>query len=320
MTSNSPLLSQLAAASRRAARAAYAALPGKQVVFERLRGRLPEHVFQHLHFHGEVNIALAPGKSIRMRHYGYSIENRLFWRGIDAGFEPATLAIWRTLAPHARGVLDIGANTGVFALVARALSSEARVVAVEPVARIFEKLVANVGRNDMDVVCICEAISDTVGVGTFVDPGSEHLYTVVIEQQTAQAPETPSRGHRRSVALTTVDALVERLALDNVDLVKLDVESHEPAALRGAEKTLKHLRPTLLVEIWNDGVGEAVDAILRPVGYSAYKISDRERLLTLCATTRTERTSNFLFVPSEQRELVESRLRSKAPIPLTFVG
>lgn len=315
MARNVPQLDQLA---KRAARAAYASIPGKQLVFERLRGRLPEPLFQHLHFRGDIVVPIGAGKTLRMRHYGYKIENRLFWGGIDVGFEPTTVALWRTLAPHARGVLDIGANTGVFALLARALSPTAAVVAVEPVARIFEKLVSNVALNDMDVICLCEAVSDTVGVGSFVDPGTEHLYTVTVEHGSTGAPG--NGGHRRTVALTTIDAMVQRLGLSHVDLVKLDVESHEPAALRGARNTLERLRPSLIVEIWNDAIGKTVDDAIRPLGYEAYSIDEQARIITRSSQTTATRTTNFLFVPKELVPEVESRLATESPIAVEIAG
>jgi FkbM family methyltransferase len=305
-------------ASRRVARAAYSAIPFKQALFQPLRGKLPRSVFQHLHFRGDFDLPLGPGRSIRLRHYGYAIENRLYWWGPDAGWEPTTLAIWRTLSPHARGVIDVGANTGLFALVARRLSPHAAVVAVEPVARVFEKLVANVGLNDLDIVCVCEAISDTVGVGTFVDPDTEHLYTITIEKDRGEA--TAGTARRRSVTMTTVDALVERLGLAHVDLLKLDVESHEPESLAGARHTLEQLRPSLIVEIWNDDIGTAVDAILKPLGYAGYSIDEAGRRVTHRSRTVTTGTSNYLFVPEEARQVAESRLRSEAPFSLTVEG
>jgi FkbM family methyltransferase len=316
MDHNAPLLDRLVsvstAASRKAVRALYAAVPGKQLMFEPLRGKLPNSVFQHLHFCGEISISVG-ARAIRMRHYGYQIENALYWQGIDTAWEPTTMAVWRTLAAHARSVLDIGANTGLFALVAQALNPSATVVAVEPVARIYEKLAHNVALNGMGIVCVCEGVSDTVGLGTFVDPGTAHFYTITIEQGAGESAGLEPGANRRTVALTTIDALSERLGLGHVDLVKLDVESHEPAALSGATKTLRHHRPNLIVEIWNDSVGAAVDAILRDAGYLGYRISESAKTLTLCDVTRTEGTANFLFVPAENRDVVESRLRTEAP-------
>ncbi|HWS48188.1 MAG TPA: FkbM family methyltransferase, partial [Acidimicrobiia bacterium] len=46
-----------------------------------------------------------------------------------------------------------------------------------------------------------------------------------------------------------IDAIVDRLGLDRVDLVKLDIEGHELPALRGAGKTLARFEPTVVAEM-----------------------------------------------------------------------
>jgi ribosomal protein L11 methylase PrmA len=50
------------------------------------------------------------------------VENDLFWAGYAGNWERVSLALWRDLARDARCVLDVGANSGVFALAAAAVS------------------------------------------------------------------------------------------------------------------------------------------------------------------------------------------------------
>jgi FkbM family methyltransferase len=49
------------------------------------------------------------------------------------------------------------------------------------------------------------------------------------------------------IDLQSLDAIVEELALDRVDVLKLDVEAAEVRALHGAKKTLNRFRPRLAV-------------------------------------------------------------------------
>ena len=56
------------------------------------------------------------------------------------------------------------------------------------------------------------------------------------------------------VRQTTVDIEVERLGLDRVDLLKIDVETLELAVLRGATATLRRDKPIVLVEVLNPAV------------------------------------------------------------------
>jgi FkbM family methyltransferase len=61
-------------------------------------------------------------------------------------------------------------------------------------------------------------------------------------------------GKRRAasglrVQLTTFDQRREALGLESVDVIKLDVEGAELHVLKGAERTIAHYRPTILLEV-----------------------------------------------------------------------
>ena len=47
----------------------------------------------------------------------------------------------------------------------------------------------------------------------------------------------------------TLDAAVEELGIQRVDLIKLDVDGHEPAVLRGAGATLARDAPDIVIEL-----------------------------------------------------------------------
>ncbi|MDQ3100590.1 MAG: methyltransferase, partial [Bacteroidota bacterium] len=70
---------------RRFGKKLYGLLPFKQTVFTLVRGliTLPEPIYRHLHFKGEFTVKLAEHARFKMHHWGYLIENRLFWQGID---------------------------------------------------------------------------------------------------------------------------------------------------------------------------------------------------------------------------------------------
>src|SRR5436305_6739082 len=121
----------------------YRALPLKREVFSLVRkfASPPEKVYRHLHFEGPFTVHWGRNK-FRMVHYGYQLENALFWEP-KGGWERESLRIWSELCTQADCIVDIGANTGVFALLAKTINPKARVIAFEPVARVFQKLVKN---------------------------------------------------------------------------------------------------------------------------------------------------------------------------------
>ena len=53
-----------------------------------------------------------------MNHFGLELENELFWAGLEGGWEKTSMSLWIKLVKASVVVLDIGANTGLNALVA----------------------------------------------------------------------------------------------------------------------------------------------------------------------------------------------------------
>ena len=58
-------------------------------------------------------------------------------------------------------------------------------------------------------------------------------------------------GGETSVRVERIDDVVDRLGLDRVDVIKLDVEGFEGPALDGASRTIRRHRPMLQVSIYH---------------------------------------------------------------------
>jgi FkbM family methyltransferase len=110
--------------------------------------------------------------------------------------------------------------------------------------------------------------------------------------------EFADRRHE-SVALTTLDVVVADLGLDDVALVKVDVEGAEGAVLDGAETVLARHRPHLLLEIEDRHTakyglaGAAVLERLAAQGYTPHVWTDGWRAVD--GLVPEER--NYLFRP-----------------------
>ncbi len=110
-----------------------------------------------------------------MFHYGYQLENELFWNNID-GWEKESLKCWINLAIKSNTIFDIGANTGVYSLLAKAVNPDSQVYAFEPIKRVFEKLEKNIQLNSYNIKTYCIAISEKTGTSVIWDYKSEHEY------------------------------------------------------------------------------------------------------------------------------------------------
>lgn len=139
-------------------------------------------------------------------------------------------------------VLDCGAHVGVFTGKALALGA-AKVVAIEPnptniecLRRNFEQEIAS-GR----VVVVPEAVWSSEGTLPL------HLGLSTSQDSLVRSVG----GGTLEIPATTIDRLVERLDLDKVDYIKMDIEGAEREALRGALMTLRRYRPRLMLDSYH---------------------------------------------------------------------
>ncbi len=261
------------AAVRSVLKRLYESVPFKQPVYRAVRRlvSLPEPIYRHLHFKGVIEVVISPTARFRIRHHGYMIENELFWNGFN-GWEKVSMELWSRLCRNSMVIVDIGANTGVYALAASAVNPEALVIAVEPVRRIFEKLEDNASLNGGRVKTVHAAATSHSGVSVLFDlPEREHVLSVSLNPQW----NSDNKELRPvKVPAITVTDLLAQFGAAKVDLLKIDVETHEAEVLRGFLEILRRDKPSMLIEILNDEVAAQVGAVLNGLGYEYFNIDD----------------------------------------------
>lgn len=142
--------------------------------------------------------------------------------------------------PH-RVSLDIGADLGEFTI-AMAASSRS-VIAFEPRPAQARDLAAMFDAVGAAVRVEAVALSD--------EPGTIAMRVVESEPGRSTIDTDNSLGDLTGDQIRVIDVPVKRLDdlnLDDVGLVKIDVEGHELAVLRGAAETLARNRPAIVVE------------------------------------------------------------------------
>lgn len=250
----------------------YDALPFKQALFSALRLLpVPQRIYQHLHFKGIITVRVPDHGSFRMHHHGYVIENEFFWRGIE-GWEKISSELWIRLCRRSNTIIDVGANTGVYALLARTVKPEATIIAVEPVERVFRKMAENIALNGGGIIALNAAATDQEGPTTLYDlAGTEHVLSVSLN-----ADFNP-HGSKVAVQVAgmTIAGIAERHALSRLDLLKIDVEGHEPQVLKGFADLLRRDRPSILLEVFNETVAAGVRPMVEGLGYLYYNIDEK---------------------------------------------
>jgi FkbM family methyltransferase len=280
----------------------YRAVPFKKELFSVVRAfyRPPKSVYQHLHFKGVFSVPVG-GSSFLLKHYGMDVENTIFWEGLESSWEGTSLSLWSRLCEDAQVILDVGANTGVYSLVAKAVNPRARVIAFEPVRRVFEKLEANCKLNGYDIECVEKALSNSDGKAKIYDVPSEHVYSVTVNRN-LHDPGVP-----------VIETEIETIRLSRfmethprpfkADLIKLDVETHEPEVLEGMGACLERDRPAMLVEILDDEVARRVEALVAGKGYLYYNIPETGTPRRQDRLTRSDDFNFLLCDPKTARKL-----------------
>ena len=233
----------------------YSLIPFKKQLFEtvRLFWTPPHSVYKHLHFTGTINLKIDNHGAFKMKHEGTEIENDLFWKGLTGGWEKISMQYWIRLCQNARVILDIGANTGVYSLVAKAVNPSAKVYAFEPLQQMFKKLCFNNELNRYDIVCVDMAASDREGKAIIYETGGDHVAAASLNAET--------RGDGVLNVETEIDVVtIDKFIMDNntgkIDLIKIDVETHEPSVLAGYRKYFSTHRPDFLIEVLSESVAE----------------------------------------------------------------
>jgi FkbM family methyltransferase len=250
----------------------YQAIPFKKEVFTIVKSawQPPENILKHLHFKGEIKINITEGKSFKMKHYGYMIENELFWKGIHHGWEKISLSLWMELCKTSAIIFDIGANTGIYSLVAKAVNPEARVYAFEPIKRVFEKLQYNISINAMEIIIEPCAISNIDGETYIYDSFDEHILSVSLNKDfNSNLNLTPVE-----IPVKKLDSIIEANNIPRIDLLKIDVETLEPQVIEGYKKYIAKHKPTILIEILNNAIAQKIEEALSSLDYLYFNIDE----------------------------------------------
>lgn len=271
-------------------------LPMKQPVYEIVRrlGRLPERVYRHLHFRGTIRVPLGLGVSIRLNHHGYQVENDLFWAGYGNGWEATSLRLWARLSRKARTVFDVGANTGVYSLAAKAMNPAAQVFAFEPVERIAFRLKDNVAQNDFDIEVVVAGVSERTGETVIYEPRTAHAYSASLNPDMLAGHADLAEVR---IAITRMDDFFDARGLTSADLFKIDVEKHEIEALSGFGDLIACYRPAFLIEILDRALGEKVESYFAGLNYVFYEIIETQCVRRVQTLGLSER--NYLICSEE---------------------
>jgi FkbM family methyltransferase len=263
-------------------------------------GVLPAGIWKRLPVSATFPVQMPDGATFQYTATPYdTIGRALYWSGLKV-WEGETTSVFYRLAREADTVLDIGANTGVFALIAGAANPCARVIAFEPAPNNFAKLEAHIRLNGWEDRCQArrEAVSNACGVAQFHLPFGEVPTSASLHVDGFRG----AAGRLIEVPMTTIDTVAAEVG--KIDLIKIDVEGFEDKALEGMQRVLADSRPDLIVECNPDGPYREVEAILARFGYRFFHLRAQPVPQEHILPDETQRCRNYLCTTRPDRRLL----------------
>ena len=196
--------------------------------------------------------------------------------------------------------LDVGANNGLYSVLACMTQSSVRAMAFEPYPPVLNVLRRNLDLNGLrDRVAVHEvALSDEQGRATLYLPDASHGLV-----ETSCSLESTFKTPSGSIE-------VEKKRIDDIDiaedvaLVKVDIEGHESAFFDGAQSFLSRKRPFVFAEmlpVAAEGFSK-IDTILDRLDYYKFRLRPDYAI----ASSRIEfdpKAWNHAFVPREKIDI-----------------
>ena len=189
----------------------------------------------------------------------------------NGSHEPHVMAALEALVPSGGVVLDVGSHLGHFALaLSRLVGPAGHVYSFEPLPAHAALLRQTVALNHLEnVTVVPAAIGATRGEALMEEWQYGALSRILVG-----APALAGRKLHR-VPVTTLDAWCDATGgVERLDVIKLDTEGYELAALRGACEVVARYRPAFICELHYTEDSQAdLDAILAWFQAAEYEVT-----------------------------------------------
>jgi FkbM family methyltransferase len=218
------------------------------------------------------------------------------------GYEQHFADLFRLLVKSGDRCVDVGANVGVHTVrLARLAGPAGRVIAIEPDPDLARRATRNLQLNGLaNVRLVNAAASDRAGEMSLYRPGPADTNRA----RASLLPHGYLTGDALTVPVVTVD---EVCGGERVALIKIDVEGHEAAVVRGAARTIERDAPAVIFEYAAELLGDDPQPAfgwLTERGYAMFAVcadrhgvTGRVRLALDRVHEPSPQDANYLAVP-----------------------
>jgi FkbM family methyltransferase len=216
--------------------------------------RVSEREFRGKYFLKRVLVKIRPKPTqnflvkIRKNFYLYinpildnGIEKKLFKRNV---YEKGTLSLMEIMIKSDDVVLDVGANIGLTTIhMAKLVQEKGLVFAFEPIESTRKILLRNIDYNKCTNVSVLPYGLSDVNSSIII------YHNFFINRGAASIINKGSKNSSSErVKLFSLDRVIDKLNLQNIDFIKIDIEGSEYKMIQGALKTITKYEPIICLE------------------------------------------------------------------------
>jgi FkbM family methyltransferase len=271
--------------------------------------KIPNGKFRNdLKFYGKFKLNFNE-VTFYMNSSGGGQENTIFWRGLKGSDEPETIAVIYKLRSLIDTFIDVGANTGIYSLFVKAIHPTSKVIAFEPSKTIVQELEKNIALNNADITLEKVALSDSIGELTFYDTTAPNQTSASLSARMHQVNHSlDGTLYPYQVSVDTLDNYLITNNINKVDLIKIDVELHEPEVFKGMKDTLKNMQPHIIFECLFQDIADQLQVVLDQNDYVYYHLeggADFKLRKVDMLTGRLNKDWNYFACHKSKTEAIE---------------
>lgn len=231
-----------------------------------------------------------------------TVVKELYWTDYK-GWELTSLTLWNNLLEEVDNlcVLDIGAYSGIYSLIAAKFDNVEKVVAFDIqdkcIARLTKNMQLNQIHNKMTVVqAACSNVNEQVSFYFYEEAG-------IISSVAGLVPKKMNNLETVVDSIRLDDWVKKHISTSSVALIKMDVEGAEQLSLKGMQELLENDKPHILIEINDPRDIKAVKRLF-PRDYNVFDINEEKMILKKLGRFNKPSTyRNYLFTVLTKKEL-----------------
>ena len=235
------------------------------------------------------------------------VSRSVWWAGWRS-FERPLPELFSAWCGQSRRVLDIGSYSGFYSMIAVSFPNVEKCYAFQTTSGDAGVLERNIHLNRLHhrIEVVPAAVSERPGVEDFYIPTAT---TQLLESSSSLSPRFHKEPCTIQVPMITLDQFLDEKGFRPVDLMKIDVETHEHSVLLGARRVLSEDRPVIFVEILRLAECDTLEAICHEFSYRcgvllSYGVNWEDRVQFV------DQSNDHCFCPIEKvdqfNKLVES--------------